>query len=315
MEKDVLEANYDIRAQQLRNEYADIMEIVKDMKDKNAEARANLDAAGNPISKDIANDVAEKGRGYALKLQGKARDFISHVNANFTTDGTTNPLQKIFAKARAVDGLIDSNYLHEVREQLELYKSYEAIAMALLKDAELALHETLAEKHFNDAMTNLVKQQVIYPLDKVFTNARALGYVNDGMAFYERGSQLLWATKYAEFDSQKSFMQFAADAAKYHTYVIPSVEDVAAMLDRTKKEGDWSEVAKQLGFSKEQAEGVQMITQNVWVLDGTSELYRWFGNNERGPKTVIHSTPWGYADWQNRLNTHKIYTMLAMPLQ
>ena len=316
VEQAIKQSNYDVRASKLWGEYHEYVTIVNQIKATNVIANANLDAQGKPKDPIIAANVKKAGEDYIKAISDMGLKFVSNVNAEFVTEGTITPLPKIFAEVKWMDGnIIDKGYFNTIYGQLEQYRSFQAVATALLIDAERVSNPVKSASDLTVALDYINAENVVFPSENLFK--ADLQYVNsiiEGRTFYDRASNLLWMTKYAHFDSCEELQRFGT--MQRHGGYAASIDEIGALLANAKINGlRWSDATKVLGFSNEDSDGVKMITQACLNIQmSTQRLFIWFGNDRQGPYSA-------FQDWEGQYNNVRaskgmkgIDTMIAFPL-
>ncbi len=316
VEQAIKQADYNIRAGKLWDGYQEYVTITNQIKETNIIANANLDAQGKPKDPVVAENVKKAGAAYAKALTDLGLKFVSNVHAAFITEGTITPLQKVFAEVKWMDGnIIDKNYFSTVYGQLEQYRSFQAVATALLIDAERAVNPVMADGDLKVALKYINEENVVFPDETLFKSGPVLvGAITEGRAIYDKVSNLGWATGYAHLNSCEDLTRFTQMQGDEFP---GSINQIGELLAHAKINGlRWSDAAKVLGFSKEDADGVQMVTQACQYFDiARQNAYQWFGNDRQGPYSA-------FMDWESQYNNVRaakgvtgIYTMVALRLQ
>ncbi len=314
VEQAIKQANYDIRASALWKEYQFYATIMRQMKEINLIANANLDAQGKIKDPKIAEQVKAAGADLTKKLVDMDLHFISNVHAEMITEGTITPLPKIFAEVKNMDGpLVNQDYLNTVYGQLEQYRSFQAVATALYVDAVRSVNTVKAEADLKVALQYINEEKVVFPDQPVFKRQDVLSAISENRAFFDKSTNLIWMTKYYHVNTCGEMQPLLNPGAKER---VPNRDEVDGLLTRTGTRGyRWSDAVKKLGFSKEDADNVKMIT---WAcVEGTpvGTLYAWWGNDQQGPYSNYVDPQGQYDNVRNQKGVKGIDMMIVSPLR
>ncbi|QDK36376.1 hypothetical protein [Bdellovibrio sp. NC01] len=265
---------YNLRAGDLWKKYGHYAAIVDQMK------ATDLIAKKHPGDEKVKQDVIKAGQDYVRQINAMGMTFVTEVHSEFVTEGSITPLQKIFSQNQYLQRqLVNKEYLEIVNTQLEKYMSLQAVAASLYASALRETNPTQADSVIAVAKEYMSEQAVVLPEAKIFSSKDDMEAIAKGTRFYERETNLVWDASYQTFKGCNDM-----HTAK-REFRVPQYDEMVNMLNRTGQLGKrFEEAVKNIGFSKQDAEGVKMIVfgcrETKYVKDNS---INWFGNDQRGP--------------------------------
>jgi hypothetical protein len=311
LEQQIKEAQYDQRALELWKEFSEYQTVLKMIQETNALARSNLDKEGKPIDPVIADQVTKAGKYYEGLITGIGMNFISHVHALLVTPSKSQALQYLFADMLlGRTTILNTDYFKALDEQLNQYRGFQALAAALLTDAQFAINPVVAQSQRAVALQYIQEEKVMYPDTSFFNNKGYVSSVLKKEAFYDVPRKRLWNIGYRHFQDCKAFRAWYNPQK---TYQSPEFEQtVAELLNDAKNYGKWADVVQRFGFSKQEADSTRMVTLMCYLLNEpyNTPWYRWFGNDKEGPWSRYNDSEMYFKKAQDALHYTQISVLL-----
>jgi hypothetical protein len=291
IEKAILQADYNNRAGKLWADYGQYTTIVDQMNDLNKLALANTGRDGKPIDAQVAKDVIDGAKRLKASIIKKDMTFVSDVHSAFLTsgEGSLQALPLVFAQVKWLDAapIIDQGYFKLLNAQLERYRSFQAVVTSLLVDAMRTENATMAKVKLDVALKYINEEAVQYPAERALFKTKdgklvyekLVAQIADGKSLFDEARGVVWDLGYAHFPSCFDMLTYNKDRKK-DEFMVASNERVRELIVDAKKSGVFSKMVKDLGFSQNDADGIQMITTSCTLGRVT---FDWFGNDRSGP--------------------------------
>lgn len=232
--------------------------------------------------------------------------LINAIHANFTPKSDLEPLQKVFAQIqRDNNPIIDKAYFETVNDQLEKYRSYQILALALMADIQRTRNQPEQVTTYIDVLLpNIRNETIVYPENAFFSLPKTMKRVMDGEALYDRPSNIIWNFDMIEYSTTTQFLNYA-DKRKPGQPMPPMKEMVQGLLNsKGMPSASFAENAKKLGFKASVIDPQKMLVLWAWPDCGRGgvdcvDFYIWFGNDQ-DPRSYIYNDTELYFDRARR---------------
>jgi hypothetical protein len=287
IESQIKKADYNVRSSALWNDYKAIIGITTELELWNkAISQPNVSQA----TKDEAKIAAEKLR---LEAIAKVMPFIEKVNAAFVTGRDIDSLQQTYAEYYLLKNPIaDRTYLEVLDTQVQMYKSYQAAAMAIL-GAALQSSPATKDVAFKKMQGLIEKQVVMFPPNiKFFESADRVKEVRDGITFFDSLTFRIWDTHYTKFERCTAVLDYRKGMRAGNSN-LASREEIRDMASHAARPNTWKDITKSLGFSDDNQK--KMIVFDCEVNGAKPynqaqeyDTIHWFGDDRTGPWDDYH---------------------------
>jgi hypothetical protein len=232
--------------------------------------------------------------------------LINAIHANFTPETDLEPLQKVFAQIqRDNNPIIDKAYFQNVNDQLEKYRSYQVLALALMADIQRTRNQPeKVTTYLEVLLPNIRSETIIYPENAFFSLPKTMKRVMDGEALYDRPSNIIWNFELINYTTATQFWNYA-DKRKQGEPMPPMKEMVQGLLNsKGLPNASFAENAKKLGFKATTIDPQKMIVLWAWPDCGRGgvdcvDFYIWFGNDQ-DPRSFVYTDTELYFDRARR---------------
>ncbi len=308
MEVAIKQVDYDIRSSDLRKTYGEYITIVDKMNELNIIAEANTNkVTRQPISAAKTAEIAKTTHTFMEQIMAKDMKLISNVHTEFTNSGDATPLQQVFAEVKLGQVVVvNSDYMKLVSDQVDQYRGYQAVVTAILVDAiraEKGKESVEAQTVLNTALKYINEEKPIYPNHLFFKDTNRVNKTIAGKIFYQKNTNLVWATGYMKFESCDAFTKNQNNPnAEFRS---PGYDEMVSIFNETGTRGNSvKDAVQKWGFPKSDAEAIRMITFHCGFKKVNKKNvmhYNWFGNDQQGPWSQYYND----EAWFSKIRTDK----------
>lgn len=288
VETTIMQSEYNVRASRLGTSYHQYRLLAKRV------TTLNSNILNKKVTADDAKAITNAIIAETIKLGTK---LVTDIGGEFDNDGSYDSLSKVYATVKfRKTNVINKDYFNAIGDQVELYRSYQMIALTLYVDAlkaqgKVAEANNILESAMEEEVKNL---KVTYPSSETtdFFASKDVNGVKGGNLFYDKQKNLVWDTKYETYGSCKDLN--ARSSNPKDSFRSPSLDEIRSAMSGMNLSGKYSDAVQKMGFSKADAEGTKMVvfgcreTSNTVCSTVSCHTYRdteynWFGEDRSGP--------------------------------
>jgi hypothetical protein len=305
IETDIKIARYETGIRPIGEAWEEFSVQLQVVLSQNKIALANMQG-GKIIDPAKAARIAQNIKEAEDKILATGEVLINKIHANFTPASDIDPLQKVFAQIqRDNNPIIDKVYFQTVNDQLEKYRSYQVLALALMADIQRTRNQPEKVTSYIDVLLpNIRKETIVYPENVFFTLPKTMKRVMDGEALYDRPSNIIWNFDLITYSTATQFWNYA-DKRQPGQPMPPMKEMVQGLLNsKGMPNASFAESAKKLGFKASTIDPQKMLVLWAWPDCGRGgvdcvDFYIWFGNDQ-DPRSYIYNDTELYFDQARR---------------
>lgn len=305
IETDIKIARYETGIRPIADAWEEFSVQLQVVLSQNKIALSNM-KDGKAIDAAKAARIAQNIKEAEDKILTTGETLINKIHANFTPATDLDPLQKVFAQIqRDNNPIIDKAYFGIVNDQLEKYRSYQVLALALMADIQRTRNQPEKVTSYLDVLLpNIRSETIVYPENAFFSLPKTMKRVMDGEALYDRPSNIIWNFDLITYSTATQFWNYA-DKRKQGQPMPPMKEMVQGLLNsKGLPNASFAENAKKLGFKATTIDPQKMIVLWAWPDCGRGgvdcvDFYIWFGNDQ-DPRSYIYNDSELYFDRARR---------------
>ncbi|HEX7673046.1 MAG TPA: hypothetical protein VF412_02690 [Bdellovibrio sp.] len=294
IETEIKIARYETGMRPIATAWEDFSVQLQFILDQNKLALKNM-KDGKVIDPAAAQRIANNIKAAEDKILATGTSLISAIHANFTPQSDLEPLQKVFAQIqRDNNPIIDPTYFKNVNDQLEKYRSYQMLALALMVDIQRNRNQPeMVATYLNILLPNIRKETIVYPENAFFSLPKTVKRVMDGQAVYDVPQNLIWNFDFITYTSTTQFYNYASKRAP-GVPMPPTGNMVLNLLnEKGLPQAPFAESAKKIGFKAPSIDAQKMIVLWAWQdcdRGGVDcvDFYTWFGNDQ-DPRSFIYT--------------------------
>ncbi|QDK44984.1 hypothetical protein DOM22_07305 [Bdellovibrio sp. ZAP7] len=301
IETEIKVSRYETGMRPIATAWEDFSTQLKYILNQNKQALANM-KDGKVIDAEAAKRIAANIKGSEDKILATGEALINAIHANFTPSTDLEPLQKVFAQIqRDNNPVIDVEYFKNINDQLEKYRSYQILALALMVDIKRNRNEPeMVKSYLEVLLPNIQSETIIYPDNAFFSLPKTMKRVMNGEALYDRPQNLIWNHDLINYTTAGQFWNYADKRAPGQP--MPPMKEMVQGLLNSKglPLASFAQNAKKLGFSAGAIDPQKMIVLWAWVDCerggiNCSDFYIWFGNDQ-DPRQFVYQDNDYYFD-------------------